>query len=101
VIVKKGNIRGIPLDTSTEELLERIRIENPSRHVTGTKRLQMLQNSITIRGTEAEENIGSEAKEKAWAGSRTVCLYFKSHSLPNEAVAWNAIQKIKRPLFQR
>jgi hypothetical protein len=42
-IVKKRITRGIPLDISTEELLERIRNENPSLHVTRAKRLQMLQ----------------------------------------------------------
>jgi hypothetical protein len=94
VIVKKGIIRGIPLDISCEELLERIRIENPSIHVTGVKRLQMVQKNVPVQGTETEENNGNQAKEKTWVHSKSVGLDFKSHSLPNEVVAWNAILKI-------
>jgi hypothetical protein len=94
VIVKNRIIRDIPMDISTQELLERIRIENPSLHDTGAKRLQMLQKSIPARGTEAEENNRSEAKEKTWVDFKPVCLDFKSHSLPNKVVAWNAILKI-------
>lgn len=93
-IVKKRITRGIPLDISNEELLERIRHENPSPHVTGSKWLQILQKNIPVQGTEAGENNGCEAKEKAWVDSKLVCLDFKSHSLPNEVVAWNAILKI-------
>jgi hypothetical protein len=78
-LVKEEFIRGIPLDIGTEGLLERFRIENPSLHVTRPKRLQMLQNNIAVRGTEAEENSGSEAKERAGVDSKTVCLDFKSH----------------------
>jgi hypothetical protein len=47
LIVKKGIMRDIPMDTSTHELLERIRIKNPSLHVTGAKRLQMLTEEHT------------------------------------------------------
>jgi hypothetical protein len=46
VVVKKGIIRGIPLDISNEELLERLRTKNLSLHVTGAKRLQMLQKNV-------------------------------------------------------
>jgi hypothetical protein len=38
VVVKKRIIGGISLDINTGELLERIRTENPSLHVTGAKR---------------------------------------------------------------
>jgi hypothetical protein len=55
----------------------------------------MLQKNVPARCTEAEKNSGSERKEKAWVDSKSVCLDFKSHSLPNEVVAWNAILKIK------
>jgi hypothetical protein len=94
MVVKKGIIRGIPLDISTEELLERIRTKNLSLHVIGTKRLQMLQKNIPARGAEAERSRESEAEAKAWVDSKSVCLDFKSQSLPNEVVAWNAILKI-------
>jgi hypothetical protein len=94
VIVEKGIIRGTPLDVSTEELLERIRIKNSSLHVSGVKRLLMLQKNVPVGGTETEENNGSQAKEKACVDSKSVCLDFKLHSLPNEAVTWNAILKI-------
>jgi hypothetical protein len=94
VVVKKGILRGIPLDINTEQLLGRIRTENPYLHVTGAKRLQMLQQNAPTQGTEAEINCESEAKEKAWVDSKSVCLDFKSQSLPNEVVTWNANLKI-------
>jgi hypothetical protein len=37
--VKRGIITRIPFYIRTEELLEKIRIDNPSLHITGTKRL--------------------------------------------------------------
>jgi hypothetical protein len=94
VMVKKRINRGIQLDISSAELLERIRIENPSLLVTRVKRLQMVQKNIPVQDTEAEENNGNRAKEKIWVHSKSVGLDFKSHSLPNEVVAWNAILKI-------
>jgi hypothetical protein len=65
-----------------------------SLHITGVKRLQSLQENIPVQGTEAEDNNGSDAKEAAWVDSKSVCLNFRSHLLPNEVVAWNAILKI-------
>lgn len=65
MIVIKGIDKRIPLDISTEELLERIRIKNLSLHVSGVKRLQMIQKNVQARGTKAEENNRSGEKEKA------------------------------------
>jgi hypothetical protein len=87
VVVKKGIIWGIPLDISTEDLLEKIRAENPSIHITCARRLQNLQKNVPARGTGAEWNSERQKKAMAWVDS-------KSQLLPNEAVAWNAILMI-------
>jgi hypothetical protein len=90
VVVNKEIHRGIPLDISTEELLERLRTENLSLHVTRAEITDVTQ-KIPAQGTEAEKNNRSKAKAKAWVDSKSVCLDFKSQLLHNELVARNAL----------
>jgi hypothetical protein len=93
-IVKRGTIRGILLDVGTEELLERIRLENLSLNVIGARRLQMRYKNLPTRGIEPEEHIGSEVQETAWVDSKTVCLDFKAPSLPEHVIVWNALLNV-------
>jgi hypothetical protein len=63
VVVKRGIIRGIPMDFSTEDLLERIRVENPSLHITGARRLQMLQRTYQHETQRQSETAKSRRRQ--------------------------------------
>jgi hypothetical protein len=62
VIVEKQILRGIPLDINTEDFLERIRIKNPSLHISGAKITNVTDESTNTRH-RGRENNGSKEGE--------------------------------------